>query len=1040
MAPRTTSGKLTAHTLAFRCVEPMLDDMDAWVWEFHDDVRDEWAVLGQVAGRTKKALRNAGGEPDYFLIPYSIVTTVLKQLTGGYVYIDRKLRFMVTLEKVEADTLQTVFTYLEGICRGTPLADIPFATQSKVADLVAETEPRHLALKKYLLPQQSSAAGQETPLVPNPPNWAYEAIRWLLAIKLAGKDFLDYAMEPVREVQRNEDGTPKLDKNGEPVERTKRWQRADKPAAVRYRPLSTGEVIAWNNPIGPAFVGHGHPITPEALGKIGKQWPKDAGRQDTEYAHSYLSAKMVTYPAFTEPVFLFDAHMRRIDNTLIYAKTAMVEQSGDKPILTVSLQGRGALRGTNRHALEILSVLEADRSALRAVDERAQSEKDAVAAAAADKRKATFTTPAPGTVRPIVPTKRSHAVGDGAGTHHLRMLLEHVHSVFGDTVEPVILHSDGNVFAQRTFEQLDEAAKQEKKARKKNKDHKGEVSFVDGFGLPSPASVLACVKRAGYQGLRFVCLYYRQQTRIRMLKGLAHMYGQDPDAFDPQKKEPYPLSEGIEMVFLEAEEFLRHGSDVNRARELDRLRTSAAREGWLLAAWCETELPGADSDDARTYKNASTIARELATADAKHQTRRALSDARIPSQYVVGARRKYKRKDQRAEGEPASEMKTVTAPLIPWDDHSVFMGLLDLHRSLGVVDQRFEQALYSPGDPYPIPRMAFCGIHIRKQKSDWALRGQPKRIITAACLVPPRTPGGDWRHIAWSNLDPERRWRDYAEAQNLFHSLNYPLHKEDGDDDTARWAQAGQDVREALRKLPDKLMGLPYALIVDGHACRRAWPGLHNNKQGSAEDPSDDRLWLPAHGLGTQPVSIIRLNCFQAEMPRLAYVTRTLKDGSEKEIKTSSDLYYPTNKPEGHPWFLFTEPRNYGRKRYGAQKTRWRADPARATGDGDFEENEMNSPWYAMTTREITPLYTQPGYDREALAVAVARLCHQALSWCDRTRYPAPLHAALQMDLDHPQYRRSAPKDDDEQQHIIAEASGGKDGAFQETLPLDFSG
>ncbi|MGQ4335166.1 hypothetical protein [Streptomyces hayashii] len=184
---------------------------------------------------------------------------------------------MVTLEKVEADTLQTVFTYLEGICRGTPLADIPFATQSKVADLVAETEPRHLALKQYLLPQPSSASasasGQETPPVPNPPNWAYEAIRWLLAIKLAGKDFLDYAMEPVREVQRNEDGTPKLDKNGEPVERTKRWQRADKPAAVRYRPVSTGEVIAWNNPIGPAFVGHGRPITPRPSARSASSGP-----------------------------------------------------------------------------------------------------------------------------------------------------------------------------------------------------------------------------------------------------------------------------------------------------------------------------------------------------------------------------------------------------------------------------------------------------------------------------------------------------------------------------------------------------------------------------------------------------------------------------------------------------------------------------------------------------------------------------------------------------------------------------------------------
>ncbi|MER8073709.1 RNaseH domain-containing protein [Streptomyces sp. NPDC094034] len=79
---------------------------------------------------------------------------------------------------------------------------------------------------------------------------------------------------------------------------------------------------------------------------------------------------------------------------------------------------------------------------------------------------------------------------------------------------------------------------------------------------------------------------------------------------------------------------------------------------------------------------------------------------------------------------------------------------------------------------------------------------------------------------------------------------------------------------------------------------------------------------------------------------------------------------------------------------------------ARRTGDSDFGESELNSPWYAMTTRGIALLYTQPGYDQEALAVAVARLCHQALSWCDRTRYPAPLHAALQMDLDHPRYRK----------------------------------
>ncbi|MFF8549169.1 RNaseH domain-containing protein [Streptomyces albidoflavus] len=93
-------------------------------------------------------------------------------------------------------------------------------------------------------------------------------------------------------------------------------------------------------------------------------------------------------------------------------------------------------------------------------------------------------------------------------------------------------------------------------------------------------------------------------------------------------------------------------------------------------------------------------------------------------------------------------------------------------------------------------------------------------------------------------------------------------------------------------------------------------------------------------------------------------------------------------------------------------KTRWRADPGKASKNADErKENELNSPWYSMTTREITPMHTRNGYEREALAVAAARLSHQALSWSDRTRYPAPLHAALQMDLGHPQFRRSEPKD-----------------------------
>jgi hypothetical protein len=58
-----------------------------------------------------------------------------------------------------------------------------------------------------------------------------------------------------------------------------------------------------------------------------------------------------------------------------------------------------------------------------------------------------------------------------------------------------------------------------------------------------------------------------------------------------------------------------------------------------------------------------------------------------------------------------------------------------------------------------------------------------------------------------------------------------------------------------------------------------------------------------------------------------------------------------------------------------------------------------------------TEIYVSPArreVDGGALARMTARLCHQSLAWIERTRYPVPLHTYQQMDLDHPQCRRSA--------------------------------
>ena len=977
MGRSSTQRDLTAHTTSIRCTKELLDGMTALVWDFGDSnsaTRSAWRELGSKAAQNGKWIKNVQ-DADPFLVPYSIAVTVLQQITDGYVHLDKYLAYMVTLNPVEPDVLKTVFTYLEGIVRRVPIDEVPFMDPPVLANRIAGTTPRQLSLADNILPQEDGKPA-------DPDSWAYEAVKWHIAKKLASVPFQDRQIEPILQAYEGKDGEVK--------HRTVAWQPSDNVASVDYRPINNGDLIAWENPIGPAFAKLAHPVD---LSDAAKARPEKPTRAQVQYALSRLSIKMATYTAEASPVLNLDAHIRRINNTVVHARTVLVDQGKDRPLLSLSLDGRG-LRQTNRYALEILSKMDADRSSLSAIEERVERERGLLNARDDNGKKIDILTPPPGTIRPTMPKTDSFAVGTGAGIYHLALLRDHFARAFGDKVTAFDLKSKGNVFGKQAHEPANSAQDKEKKQKKDS----GE--YVDLVGKPSPESIRRSIETAGHKALRLLCLFYRDETRMRMIHGLAHTYSHDPDDLDPVEGEALPLTPGIEAVFCNAEALLAHGPGTERAPDTEKIISRFAEPGVLLAAWCETEIP-VRGEEHEGMKPAEAK-KALEENDAKHQVVRELAKATVPSQFLVG--REY---------DPFTKtFSIIKKPKKAFEDHRVYMGLLDLYRSCGVVDDRFERALYPDDDPYPLPRMAFCGIHIRKQATDRRYKGEPKRIICASAFIPSREPGDPWRMLGWSNIHPE--WEDYALAQSNFHAANYPLHTENGNSDIQRWAQAGEDVRAALQDLHEELDGLPYALMIDGHACRRVWPGLHNNKQGLSKSADDPRLWLPGTGLPSSwnPVSILRMNCMQAEMPRLASVTEKQKSGKTVTLKTSSDLYYPGDRPEGHPWFLFTEPRNYGKKRHGQWKTRWRADPGKASKNADErKENELNSPWYSMTTREITPMYTRDGYDRETLAVAAARLSHQALSWSDRTRYPAPLHAAFQMDLGHPQYRRSEPKD-----------------------------
>ncbi|GAA1018932.1 hypothetical protein Aple_025280 [Acrocarpospora pleiomorpha] len=986
MGRRATARDLTAHTTAIHCTPKLLDGMSAVVWEFDKDTQNAWRALGDIARKNKKAIRGER-EEDVFLIPYSIVVTVLQQYTDGYVYLDRGLRFMVTLAEVQPKILKKVFTFLEGIVSKVPLDEIPFTVTSRVADRIAATPAQRLPLAEYILAKTEEG-------VANPPAWAYEAVKWLVAKRLAAVPFVDQATKKITAEYKNDEGEVK--------EKFAGWELDNSEGAlaeVRYRPASDGSLIAWDYPIGPPFVGRGHPIEQD---DITRDWPSNPKPSQVQYAMSRLSIKMATYTAVDHPILNTDAHVRRVNNTLIHARTALVDQGQERPLLQVTLDGRG-LRQTNAYALEILAKLDAERSSLKALEDRTHREQELWNMRDENGNRLQILTPPPGTVRPTVPkTPRWFPVGTGAGIYHLELLHKHIQRAFGDSVRLLELKSSGSIFTPRAFEVITDA---EKKTKKNSGD------YLDLVGLPSPASVQRSIEAAGYKTLRFTCLWYLDQTRMRMLHGLAHSYGIDPSTLDPADGDIVALAPGVEVVFHFAEALLAHGPNINRAGETQAILDSYGELGVLLAAWCETEVPTRGEE--HQGMKPDQLEKELDDNDAKFQSKRTMAQSDMPTQYLIG---RYH--------DGLNGIKIRTVPQKAYEDHRVFMGLLDIYRSCGIIDDRFEDALYSPDDAYPLARLAWCGIHIRKQATEFRYKGEPKRIVCATAIIPSVEPHGAWRMLGWSNLHPY--WEHYPIAQARFHASNYPPHRADAENEFQRWTQAGHDVKLALQDLADELDGLPYALLLDGHACRRVWPGLHNNKQGRQPDPDDPRLWLPGTGLSVdeKPASIIRINCAQEELPRLAYVTVKQKNGTEKVIKTSSDLYYPADRPEGHSWFLYTEPRNYGKKRHGQYKSRWRAEAGKASDRADErKENELNSPWYAMTTREITPMYTQPDFDRAALAVATARLSHHALSWSDRTRYPAPLHAALQMDLDHPQFRRSVPKDADAQK-ILADATG----------------
>ena len=117
-----------------------------------------------------------------------------------------------------------------------------------------------------------------------------------------------------------------------------------------------------------------------------------------------------------------------------------------------------------------------------------------------------------------------------------------------------------------------------------------------------PADIARSLKAMGYSHLRLVCLWYTDETRLRMLQGLCDAYGLEPEAGQPSRRRTPPLQEGIvSAVFHEAPKFLspRAGRRIPRPHRPDR-RPAAPEPGTLTGVWAETEYNSPDEETSET--------------------------------------------------------------------------------------------------------------------------------------------------------------------------------------------------------------------------------------------------------------------------------------------------------------------------------------------------------------------------------------------------------------------------------------------------------
>ncbi|MEV8395282.1 MULTISPECIES: RNaseH domain-containing protein [unclassified Streptomyces] len=681
------------------------------------------------------------------------------------------------------------------------------------------------------------------------------------------------------------------------------------------------------------------------------------------YAALRVEVAMKSLHSLPVPLVVMTPRVSRLSNQINGARTAWwAPRSPSRRLLCLNLGGKGKythLEHTSRLALDAW---------VRLMDEpvfpRDPKDTEFLPVSAMD------LSGEPGAFRALIPFSKSFPLGKGVGLHTVAALADHLSEVTGQDL----------VRGRQVAKVLSVAARKTEYGR--------DATLLDDVDLQDIMAAAGCSK------LRILALYEHQEMRTRMQRLLAYHFNRPDLASGMPDDEIVELGCHTEVLLHRAPELLSHGGHHDQRGALTDALPGLEAEGTGVLALVETEYDAKEwGRQRRAARRGEEGAVDPYTLDAKPEVSRHLARHGVLAQFLTPTTKKLRSKKKEREAETPLEALGMELAA----DFPGHMAIGDMLRSAGLVHPRLTRAI-STGKGLK-DRVAHLGLHMRAQLGEKHTHRteEPKLMWVLTAFVPV---GEHWETLAYLPADRggSGGWFNYARAQGLSRSRPIPEGSR-GDDTLPR------RIDHALFELARRLE-CGYVLYVSGDSTRPVWPLLSNKNADLL--PDDDGLTngrpaLPGATLAPEhrPRAVIRTtSSADPSIPVPALFHEIDEDGNVSDgDKTSNALFQLDG--TATTFLMSRRPHQMDGKtpsaKSGRTQGRWACD----------DKEQQAETWYNLTATEIAVIQRPDGDDALPYALTTARLCNHALAWEHRTRQPLPIHAAIQMDKNHPEYRRT---------------------------------